>query len=69
MITLFRQEIEALIDLPNMAKAVEEACKAASAGKVKLPPVGHIASLIFQQIVILNEQFRFASTETQHVPS
>ena len=43
MITLFRQEIEALINLPKMAKAVEEAYKAASAGKVKLPPVGHIA--------------------------
>ena len=46
MITLFRREIEALFDLPNMAKAVEEAYKAASAGRVKLPPAGHIASLV-----------------------
>ena len=42
MITLNRQEIEALIDLPKMANAVEEAYKAASAGIVNLPPVGHI---------------------------
>jgi len=43
MITLNRRQIESLIDLPKMAKAVEEAYKSASAGKVKLPPVGHIA--------------------------
>lgn len=39
---LNRQEIEALIDLPKMTNAIEEAYKSASAGKVKLPPVGHI---------------------------
>lgn len=43
MIILNRREIETLIDLPRMAVAVEEAYKLASAGKVKLPPVGHIA--------------------------
>ena len=43
MIILNRREIELLIDLPKMAKAVEEAYLSASTGKVKLPPVGHIA--------------------------
>jgi len=42
MIILNRQEIESLIDFPKMARAVEEAYKLTSAGKVKLPPVGHI---------------------------
>ncbi len=42
MISLNRQEIEAVIDLPKMAMAVESAYRLASAGKVKLPPVGHI---------------------------
>lgn len=44
MINLSRQEIEALVDLPTMAMAmaIEDAYKAASNGKVNLPPVGHI---------------------------
>ncbi len=37
------QQIEAAINLPMMAEAVEEAYRLASAGKVTLPPVGHIA--------------------------
>jgi len=43
MITLTRSEIEALIDLPAAATAIEQAYRAASAGAVTLPPVGHIA--------------------------
>lgn len=43
MIILNHREIETLIDLPRMAVAVEKAYRLASAGKVKLPPVGHIA--------------------------
>lgn len=42
MITLTRPEIEALIDLPAAAEAIEEAYRAASEGRVTLPPVGHI---------------------------
>lgn len=43
MILLNRGEIESLIDLPKMAKAVEQSYVSASRGEVKLPPVGHIA--------------------------
>lgn len=42
MITLTRPEIEALIDLPEAAEAIEEAYRAASDGRINLPPVGHI---------------------------
>ncbi len=42
MITLTRPEIEALIDLPTAAEAIEKAYRAASEGQVNLPPVGHI---------------------------
>ena len=42
MIRLGRSEIEALIDLPDAAPAIEAAYVAASEGRVNLPPVGHI---------------------------
>lgn len=42
MIILTRAEIEALIDLPTAAVAIEAAYRATSAGHVNLPPVGHI---------------------------
>ncbi|WP_298845191.1 ornithine cyclodeaminase family protein [uncultured Roseobacter sp.] len=42
MISLTRSEIEALIDLPAAADAIEAAYRAASSGDVNLPPVGHI---------------------------
>lgn len=42
MISLTRPEIEALIDMPAAAEAVEAAYRAASLGNVNLPPVGHI---------------------------
>ena len=42
MISLSRAEIEALIDLPQTAIAIEQAYRAASSGKINLPPVGHI---------------------------
>ena len=42
MISLSRKEIEALIDLRNIAPAIEDAYRAASVGEVNLPPVGHI---------------------------
>lgn len=42
MISLMRTEIEALIDLPTVADAIEAAYRAASQGDVNLPPVGHI---------------------------
>lgn len=42
MIILNKRDIEALLDLPTMAKAIEEAYRAASLGHVNLPPVGHI---------------------------
>lgn len=42
MISLTRPEIEALIDLPAAADAIEAAYRATSLGKVNLPPVGHI---------------------------
>ncbi len=42
MISLSRGEIEALIDLPQTAIAIEQAYRATSAGQVNLPPVGHI---------------------------
>lgn len=42
MISLSRTEIEALIDLRNIAPAIEDAYRAASVGEVNLPPVGHI---------------------------
>lgn len=43
MISLTRPEIEALIDMPAAADAIEAAYRAASLGRVNLPPVGHIA--------------------------
>lgn len=43
MLSLTRPEIEALIDMPAAADAIEAAYRAASLGKVNLPPVGHIA--------------------------
>jgi len=43
MISLNRDEIEALIDHDLAAEAVAEAYRATSLGKVNLPPVGHIA--------------------------
>lgn len=43
MISLTRSEIEALIDMPAAASAIEAAYRAASLGRVNLPPVGHIA--------------------------
>ena len=42
MISLTRSEIEALIDFPAAADAIEAAYRAASAGEVNIPPVGHI---------------------------
>ncbi len=42
MIVLTRPQIEALLDLPKAACAVEHAYRAASMGRVTLPPVGHI---------------------------
>jgi ornithine cyclodeaminase len=42
MISLNRTEVEALIDLPIAADAIEAAYRAASFGSVNLPPVGHI---------------------------
>jgi ornithine cyclodeaminase/alanine dehydrogenase-like protein (mu-crystallin family) len=42
MISLSRTKIEALIDLRKIAPAIEHAYRAASAGEVNLPPVGHI---------------------------
>lgn len=42
MISLTRPEIEALIDMPAAAEAIEAAYRATSLGKVNLPPVGHI---------------------------
>ena len=42
MIILTRDDIEALIDLPKMAIAIEAAYRASSRGEVNLPPVGHI---------------------------
>ncbi|WP_299730515.1 ornithine cyclodeaminase family protein [uncultured Tateyamaria sp.] len=42
MISLSRAEIEALIDLPVAARAIEAAYRATSRGDVTLPPVGHI---------------------------
>lgn len=43
MISLNRTEIEALIDLPAAARAIEDAYRASSRGEINLPPVGHIA--------------------------
>ena len=42
MIRLGRSEIEALIDLPGAAPAIEAACVVTSKDQVKLPPAGHI---------------------------
>jgi len=42
MINLSRSEIEALIDPALAARAIEDAYRAVSRGKVDLPPVGHI---------------------------
>ncbi len=42
MISLTRSEIEALINFPAAADAIEAAYRAASAGEVNIPPVGHI---------------------------
>ncbi|MEP3278196.1 MAG: ornithine cyclodeaminase family protein [Stappiaceae bacterium] len=42
MISLDRQEIEALIDVHHAALAIEEAFRATSRGQVNLPPIGHI---------------------------
>lgn len=42
MISLARQQIEALMDYDQAAGLIEDAYRAASLGKVKLPPVGHI---------------------------
>ena len=42
MITLARDEIETLIDLPAAAEAILECYRSASLGQVNLPPVGHI---------------------------
>ena len=42
MIRLGRSEIEALIDLPGAAPAIEAACIATSKGRVSLPPAGYI---------------------------
>jgi len=43
MISLTRDEIETLIDLPKTVQALEAAYRASSRGDVNLPPVGHIA--------------------------
>ena len=42
MITLDRPAIEELIDFAHATAAIEEAFRATSAGRVNLPPVGHI---------------------------
>ena len=42
MIRLGRSEIEALIDLPGTAPAIEAACVATSKDQATLPPAGHI---------------------------
>ena len=42
MIRLSHSEIEALIDLPSAAPAIQAAYVATSEGRVNLPPVGHI---------------------------
>ncbi len=42
MINLARQQIEALMDYDQAARLIEDAYRATSLGKVKLPPVGHI---------------------------
>ncbi len=42
MIVLDKAQIAARLDLARAAEAVEEAYRAASAGEVELPPVGHI---------------------------
>ncbi len=42
MIILARQQIEALMDYDLAAEQIEDAYRAASLGKVNLPPVGHI---------------------------
>ncbi len=42
MIFLARQQIESLMDYDRAADLIEEAYRASSLGKVKLPPVGHI---------------------------
>jgi ornithine cyclodeaminase/alanine dehydrogenase-like protein (mu-crystallin family) len=42
MISLARQQIEALMDYDQTAGLIEDAYRATSLGKVKLPPVGHI---------------------------
>ena len=42
MIRLDRSEIEALIDLPGAASAMEAACIATSKDRVKMPTVFHI---------------------------
>ena len=42
MIRLGRSEIEALIDLPGAAPAIEAAHIATRKGGVKMPPVDHI---------------------------
>lgn len=43
MLLLNRREIAALVDLDEAALAIDRAYRVASAGKVNLPPVGHIA--------------------------
>jgi len=43
MISLTRDEIETLIDLPKTVQTLEAAYRASSRGDVNLPPVGHIA--------------------------
>lgn len=42
MLILTRPEIEALLDYPVAALAIENAYRAVSQGRVNLPPVGHI---------------------------
>ena len=42
MIRLARSEIEAFIDLPGAAPAIEAAYIATGKDRVKMPPVGHI---------------------------
>lgn len=42
MIVLTREQIEQLIDIPKSVLEIEEAYRATSAGRVNLPPVGHI---------------------------
>lgn len=43
MISLTKNEIESLIDLPKTAQSLEAAFRACSQGNINLPPVGHIA--------------------------